>query len=230
MLLVACALAGGVLAQKTMKPWNEWSKKEALKILDDSPWGKTQVDTDLAEMFYSPTAAVTDSRRVEQGASNQPVSLKFHIRFLSAKPIRQAFARMVELQQTSPNPQLSERLRGFANAESNDWIFVAVASESNEQRVSVPVMQIFRTATTEQLKNKTYLERKDGKRLWLHEYLAPTADGMGAKFSFPRLVNGEPFITADSGEVRFYSEVSEKIKINMRFKTSNMMYDSKLEY
>lgn len=231
-LLLACVLASGASGQKNIKSWVEWSKKDAQKILNDSPWGKMQVDTDTAEMFYSPTsrAAVTDSRRVEQGANNQAVSLKFYIRFLSAKPIRQAFARLIELQQASPDPQLSERLRGFTNSESNEWIFIAVSFESNDRRVSGPVMQAFNAANTGVLKNKTYLERKDGKRLFLHEYLAPTADGMGAKFSFPRLVDGQPFITAASDEVRFYSEFSDKLKLNMRFKVAHMMYDGRLEY
>ena len=42
-------------AQKKYKPWTEWTEKDAQKILDDSPWGQTQTDTDTSEMFYSPT-------------------------------------------------------------------------------------------------------------------------------------------------------------------------------
>ena len=30
-------------AQKDLKPWQEWSRKDAEAILNDSSWGKTEV-------------------------------------------------------------------------------------------------------------------------------------------------------------------------------------------
>jgi len=53
------------------------------------------------------------------------------------------------------------------------------------------------------------------------EYRAPT-DILGAKFVFPRMLNGKPFIDADSGEVRFTTEGPEKaLKITRRLKFRN---------
>src|SRR3977135_4260875 len=37
--------------------WMELPKKDAEKLLNESPWSHTQVDTDVSEMFYSPTKA-----------------------------------------------------------------------------------------------------------------------------------------------------------------------------
>ena len=91
-------------------------------------------------------------------------------------------------------------------------------------------MQTFSSAITSILKNNTYLETKDGKRVFLHEYKAPIKDGMGAKFVFPRTVDEKPFINSESGYLRFYAEMTNNIKLNMRFKISDMMYDGKLEY
>ena len=53
---------------------------------------------------------------------------------------------------------------------------------------------------------------------------------MGAKFVFPRALKDEPFVTAQSGYLRFYAEMDKNIKLNMRFKVSEMIYDGKLEY
>ena len=53
--LLACALVAGAVAQKKMKPWGEWSEKDARKILDVSTWAQTQVETNTSEMFYRPT-------------------------------------------------------------------------------------------------------------------------------------------------------------------------------
>src|SRR5262245_13298179 len=90
------AITGDALGQQN-KPWTEWSKKDAEKILSDSPWSQTQVETDTSEMFYSPTSdprapgvrtTGTSGNRQAQGATNQAVNVKYHIRFFSARPVR----------------------------------------------------------------------------------------------------------------------------------------------
>jgi hypothetical protein len=104
----------------------------------------------------------------------------------------------------------------------------------------MPAMQLFSSAVLGTLKNNTYLELKNGKRLFIEDYKAPINDGLGAKFIFPRMVNGAPFITAESGEVRFYSELpgpgeqggsgSKGLVLNMRFSVASFMYEGLLEY
>ena len=234
LLLILCSLGGLVSAQKKMKPWTEWSKKDAEKILNDSPWGQTQIATDTSEMTYRPTVTATTadrsvSDRTERGAVNQEVFVKYRIRFLSARPIRQAFARVIEIEQKQADSKLLEQLRSFVDRSFEEYIVVAVAFESSDQRFSGPVMQEINSAVASTLKNSTYLERKDGKRLFLMDYRAPISDGMGAKFVFPRMVDGEPFIKPDSGEVRFFAEVGKKVKLDMRFKVSEMALEGRLE-
>ena len=226
-----------VTAQKKDKPWTDWSKKDAEKMLNDSPWAQTQTDTDTSQMFYSPTsdprlgAGVTSTTgtRIAEGATNQSVNVSFHVRFFSAKPIRQALARLMELQQKPP-AEVVTKLHSFAELKSTSSIIITVTYESNDQRYSGVVMQAFNSATTGTLKNTTYLERNDGKRLFLEEYVLPGKDGFGARFIFLRELNGQPFITKDTGEVRFYAEYPNGIKVNRRFKVSDMIYDGGLEY
>ncbi len=246
MLIITLVFAFSLLAtaQKKYKPWHEWNEKEALKMLNDSPWGQTQTETNTSEMFFSPTTSGGNTRgaattttggnsgiggandRNAQGATNQAVNVNFRIRFLSAKPVRQAFAKRLMLQ----NPQAEAQLKAFAEQTSNEWIVVAVDYDGSDQRFTGRVMQAFNSANMGILANATYLERKDGKRLFLKDYKAPISDGMGAKFIFPRMDEDKPFIAEDSGYVRFYSEVGKEIKLNMRFKVPEMMYDGRLEY
>jgi len=170
-----------------------------------------------------------DDARLGSGATNQAVNVKFHVRFLSARPIRQAFVRVMELQQ-KPNPQASETLHRFAEVKWENSIIVAATFESTDQRYSGTVMQAFNSAVTGTLKNNTYLERSDGKRLFLEEYLPPGKDGFGARFIFLREMNGQPFITTGAGEVRFYAQYANGIKIDRRFKVADMLYNGALEY
>lgn len=238
LVLLAVVAAETVIGQKQPKAWKEWSKSEAEKILNDSPWAHFQVDTDLSEMFFQPT---TDSRtsggrapnansRLEQGATNQATSLKYGIRFFSARPVRQAFIRMIQLQQKNIEPDVVARLNNFAEVTSDDSIIIAVTIEGTDKRSLGKAMQIIESAATGTLKNSTYLERNDGKRLFLEQYAPPGRDGFGARFIFPRIVDERPFLTTDFNDVRFVAEFGTAIKLNMRFKVVDMMLDGKLEY
>ena len=247
-VLLALISAAAVPAQKRTT-WMELPTKDAEKILNDSPWAHTQVDTDVSEMFYSPTRQGTPSvarstattaptggqqsvnnRRADQGAVNQAVSIKYRICFLSAKPVRQAFAKMVLASQHQSDDNLVAQLQAFVDRDFSPYIVIAVSVEANDARFSGPIMQEINSANTGSLKNSTYLEREDGKRLFLSSYLAPIQDGLGAKFIFPRSENGEFFLTAQHGTVRFVAEFSDSFKLNMRFKVSDMMFEDKLEY
>ena len=96
-LLLATAITFTTNAQKKLKPWQEWSRKDAETILNDSSWGKTQIETDASELFFRPQAAPdarngrsnADPTRDERGgATNQATDVKYRVRFLSAKPKR----------------------------------------------------------------------------------------------------------------------------------------------
>lgn len=226
-------------AQKNNKPWTDWSKKDAEKILSDSPWAQTQTDTDNSQMFYSPTtrpgtAAITQPPSVNiergvMGATNQSVDVKFHVRFFSARPVRQALARIMELDQKPPADMIT-RLHNFAELKSTNSIIVTVTYESNDQRYSGIVMQQFNSAITATLKNEAYLERSDGKRLFLEEYIPPGKDGFGARFIFLRELDGQPFITANIGQVRFHAQYPNGLKVDRPFKVADMIYQGGLEY
>jgi len=242
-----------VAAQQKARAWSEWSKEEAERILNDSPWAQTQIETNTSEMTYSPTSgtAVAGTRttgtpttgmrseqternrnRAVEGAYNQAVSITYRVRFLSARPIREALAAMILLEQGKPElaAQVKSQMQQFVDANYHDYIVVTVDYEASDQRLTAKAFQDFGAAAAGTLKNNTYLERADGKRVFLMDYRAPIQDGLGAKFVFPRIVDERPFLNNDSGEVRFYSEVGPNVKLNRRFKISSMIYQGRLEY
>jgi hypothetical protein len=190
-------------------------------------------------MFFSPTSDPrlggrtpgNDSSRLEQGATNQSVDVKFRIRFFSARPVRQALARMMQLEKKY-DPATAERLRAFAELEATNSIIVTVTFETTDGRFSGKAMQAFNSAVTGTLKNNTFLERSsDGKRLFIEEYVPPGKDGFGARFIFLRTLPAEqPFVTPQAGEIRFASELSQNLKLNTTFKVAQMMYNGQLEY
>lgn len=244
-ILFACSIlilfAASAAAQKT-KPWTEWSEKDAEKILNDSAWGQTQTEgntssqPDQTSAISSTTAAkesqVRDVRAAKNAESGEKsgaaMSVHYRVRLLSAKPIRAAFVRMIELQ--GAPPEKVAQLRTFVDRDFGDYIVVTITMDGNDQKRMKPVVEELTGADATVLKTTTFLERKDGKRIALMDYRAPIQDGLGAKFVFSRMLDGKPFIDADSGEVRFATEIGKAAKIKGRFKVSEMMYDGKLEY
>ena len=242
-VLFACSIlilfAVSATAQKT-KPWTEWSEKEAEKILNDSAWGQTQTEGDTSSQPDSTSAitATTAARReamntkaaanVESGEKRGPTSVHYRVRLLSAKPIRAAFVRMIEIQ--GAPPEKVAQLRTFVDRDFADYIVITITMDGNDPKRMGQAKEEIGNADATVLKTTTYLERKDGKRVSLLDYRAPIQDGLGAKFVFPRMIDGKPFVEANSGEVRFSTEVGKALKISKRFKVAEMIYDGKLEY
>lgn len=224
-LTICLTAAGSVVGQHPNKPWKEWSKKDAEKILNDSPWAQLQIDMDFMET--SPLTRPKDpsvTNRLKQGEG-----LTYGIRFFSARPVRQAFVRTIQLQQKNLAPDMLSRLNGFAELPSKDSVIVAVTIECPDSNLLGKAMAIVWHAATPTLKPTTYLERNDGKRVFLEEYAPPGKDGFGARFIFPRTLDGKPFLSAEFTTVRFVSDLGD-IKFHMTFKVNEMMLDGKLEF
>ena len=231
-------LAVPAVAQKTT-PWTEWSEKEAAKILNDSAWGQTQTEVAEAEptsvSAVTPTTAarredqrISSAINVQSGESKTRASINYRVRFLSAKPVRAAFVRMIELQ--GATPERVAELRPFVDRDFGDYIVIALSIDGTDQKRLGPSTEAIKTAEEAALQKSTYLERKDGVKLFLTNFRAPAPDGLGAKFVFPRVVDGKPFLDPSSGEFKFVLEIGKTIKINRKFKVADMMYDGKLEY
>jgi hypothetical protein len=232
--IAALSFQSSGLAQWDKKPYSGWDEKQAAKVLNDSPWGQTQTATDTSMMFDT-------GRRLDSGQSRvaDVTDLNFRIRLLSAKPIRQALTRVLELQSKGPlDEQFASRLKAFAAADFPDYVVVAVLCEASRPSTKLnEATALLNKLTTSELKNNTYLLVKGGHRIPVQEYQSPKRDGFGAKFIFPRQVDGKPLLTADSGEILFYSDLNNAFSFNnkpfalsMRFNVKEMMYEGKLEY
>jgi hypothetical protein len=229
LLIVALATlcAGTVTAQWNKKPYKDWSEKEALAVLNDSPWGQTQTYTDTSHMF-------DEGRAVDSGARREieVPEIRFRIRFFSSKPIRQATSRIIELKQKGQlSKQLGAQLDALSNATFADYIIITVTAETAKAGSLMGLAaSLLDRQTTAQLKNDTYLSTKGGKRVFLLEYQPPRNDGLGARFVFPRIVDGKPFISLDDEGVLFHSELNAGPDLEMRFKVKDMIFQGVLEF
>ena len=229
-------LITSVLLAQTRKPWVEWNLKETTKILNESAWGQTQLETRQAESGSTAITNTGSSRNMTPRDASKELPgaitsyIKYYIRLLSAKPVRQAVVRKLILDSPEMDMERKEQLKVFANATTSDFIVVAVAAEARDASMARDALQAFKNASLDTLKDSTYLERSDGQRTRLVDFKAPVADGLGAKFVFERTLNNHPFVEPGSGQLKFYSKLSENIKLEARYKVSEMRYEGRLEY
>ena len=235
-LFLFCSLTAS--AQWNKKPYTEWSEKEATRLLEESAWAQTQAFTEHSEaqsLEKDTRGRVTDTSRSDDLGSSRTSDLpvvNFHIRFLSAKPVRQAIGRLMELRQKGNlSEQAAARLKAFATSDSTDVIIVAVLVDAPKvTNTFQEARALIYKQTTAELKNNTYLLVKGGERVYLQEYQRPGSDGLGARFIFPRVLNGKPVIGAENESVRFYSELSTTYTLNRSYKVKDMTFGGKLEY
>lgn len=183
------------------------------KTLNNSAWGKTQTETDTSEMFFSPTRPGSslpagaqanpgsvreqqsrNNERTGRGAYNQAVSVNYRIRFFSARPIREALAKLFVINNPTASAELLNDWKGFVDRDFGPFIVLTVSYDAEDGRMLGPAIQAFASSTADTLRTTTYLERNDGKRVFLSGYRPPSEDGIGAKFVFPRQVDGKPFL------------------------------------
>ena len=241
---VIVLLAVNASAQKDQKdkPWTDWSQKEALKVLTDSGWAQSQSETTEQQVGAGSAITATESRNAaglgsaqktesgeNMGRRDASLSTIYHVGFLTAKPVRAALIRMIELQQPETSADKVTERRAFVDRDFGDYIVIVLKLEGSDRDKLKPMNKSLAESTKDTFKDVVYLERKDGKRVSLLDYRVPGPDGMGAKFIFPRTLEGNPFLDASSGEVRVYMEIG-KTKLSRKFKVADMMYDGKLEY
>jgi hypothetical protein len=161
--------------------------------------------------------------------------------------------RIIELSDKPPDDAASQKMGAWANLRADDQIIVSVAHESTDKGSLSLLTRALASVTTESLKTSVYLERKDGKRLYMTEYVPPSKDLFGARYKFPRTIDGQPFLRPDSGVIRFHAELvpkapeasgngtpspttdssrsaSPKFRVDVKFKVAEMIYNGDLEY
>lgn len=228
--LLICLVIGSTALAQENKPWSSWSKKDAEKILNSSAWSQTVIKGEApVDMRVRSGSSANQSQGV-QGPPPEPQEINFRIRLLSAKPIREAFAARLIVAQPDRAAELTPQLQTIIDEGFGDFIVVGVNADSRNPRALGAALRGLSMLRTDQLANKVYLERKDGKRLQLLEYKPPVADDMGGKFIFARSLDGEPFIAAGSGNFKFVLNLPNDMDLNARFDIGKLTYKGTLEF
>jgi hypothetical protein len=177
--------------QVTDKPFRKWTLEEALGVLTNSPWAKQETYTRVV-------AGIGSGISGEKEIYNT-----FFVRFLSARPIREAYARVIQIQSSydrlnrEDKKKLDADLESGLHADFNRWIVVTLGFRSNDPNVEMQVKQFLQVQTTETMKSRAFISTTHISRLDLAAYYPPREDIVGAKFVFPRKIGGIPVVFAE---------------------------------
>lgn len=226
--------ATALSAQEWDEPFEKWNATYVNRMISDSPWSQNQI-------LSTPLGGKDSGLQGEKEIYN-----KFTVRFFSALPVRQAYVRMMQLlnkyDEMAPEQraEFDSRFKRALSLDVSDRVIVAVDFSSNDPDSIREMKQFLETARTETIKQSVYLIGEHLGRVSLKEYFPPSKDGTGAKFIFPRTMNGKPVIAAGDKEARFEFLVpvidrnaggqTNLQKLSVPFKVEKMVYKGELSY
>jgi len=183
------------------KPFRKWTLEEAVEILTQSPWAREETFTRVVGGIGSGVLG------------EKEIYSTFFVRFLSARPVREAYARVQQIQAGYDQAAAQEKRRIDASLasvlklDSSRWIVVAVSFRSNDSSIELRMKEFFDVETTESMQSKAHLATARYPQLELSAYFPPRDDAVGAKFVFPRKVDDQPVVAREDQTVTFELEV-----------------------
>ena len=214
----------GVAAPAAGDSYRLWTLEEAVGVLNQSSWASQETFTRVVGGIGSGV----------QG--EKEIYSTYFVRFLSAAPIRQAYARIRQIRGRYDELQQDEReeidrdLDRLLNLDVDRWIVVAITFRSNDPREQARVDRFLEGQTTQTIRTRAYLSSDRFPRVQLHAYFPPRDAAVGARFVFPRRVEGIPVVNSDDRLVVFEFETpGAGSRLRARFPVAAMEVNGRLE-
>ncbi len=208
-------------AGRPLKPFQEWSKKEAQQILEDSPWAKNQEVrlryADTARRIAGGTVPSategalinTPSNQAEMGGAEAPIDFQFTLHLRSALTVRQALVRIKQLEmnydQMAPKDRAAfdTKYKGLLDCPACGQNYVLTLSAASKQRPGAdPVFTVYKGGRLADLQRYIFIANSRGERRDLIHFVPPKAPGDEAVFYFARFnEKGEPLLTSIDTEL-----------------------------
>jgi len=179
------------------EPFWKWSLAKAVKILNSSAWARQ-------ETFTSVIPGVGSGQ-----AGEKEIYSTFYVRFLSAEPIREAYARVLQIEHGydrltgEKKRRFDQLLEPLLGLDTDEWVVIALGFRSNDPEQESQIRRYFQSQTTATLRDKVFLSTDQYSQVRIHAYFPPVEESVGAKFVFPRTIGGADLVSAGKGRISF---------------------------
>lgn len=251
-LVVALVATLPVFGQKFLqKPYKEWTKDEAMKVISDVPWAdRYQSERGLdAAALQQQRREQADTRlsggdRGNLGVSGIPIPIV--IRMFSALPIRQAMVRLQQIEAGYDKMNSEDKAKfdaskvAFLDCKICKDFYVVTITKYKDSSTTGVSDGIFQSLKLVDMQGKVWLENDKGQRRELTEFTPPKNEVDSAVFFFKRTDEaGTPFFSPSDKLVKFM--FSNELRDNknaysgliprlFEFKAPKMVVDGKLEF
>jgi len=188
------ALSAGSFGEAQVQ---KWPLSRAVEILNSSPWARHETFTRVVGGIGS---GVSGEKEIFD---------TFYVRFLSAQPVREAVARIQQIQYGYDQLGAEERqrfdqlIRPGLDLDVGSWVVVAVSFRSNDPNEESAARRFFQKETAETLRNKAFLSTDRFSQVPIAAYFPPREEAIGAKFIFPRTIDGVPVASKTDKKISF---------------------------
>lgn len=175
----------------------KWSQAEAVEVLNRSPWSRTVTFTRVVPGIGS---GVSGEKEIYNA---------FYVRFLSARPIREAYTRIQLIKYGYDKLSQGDRSRFSTLIEDRvaqdyrDWVVVVVSFRSNDPNQESVVRKYFASQTSGTLMNRAFLSTDRFPQVRLEAYYPPGEEEVGARFVFPRSIEGAEILSKEDNQIVF---------------------------
>lgn len=228
------------------KPYTEWSREEAARVLNASSWAMQQevrikFDKELqkAAGSYSGVSGAAAAQAQTEVTTQMPVDFIFTLRLRSAVPVRQALVRLKTLD-TDFEKMTREQMEAFDKlakgllecpACAGNYV-VTLSSRSKNSPGADAVFTVLKGGRISDLQRYVFIANERGERRNLVHFVAPKAPGDEATFFFPRLDDkGEPLLKPDTRELIINLNDNRPNSIsNFRIDVRKIIVNGKVEF
>lgn len=244
-LMLVAAISTAAQEGLLKKPFQEWSKAEVTKLLNDSAWARTQEIRirplrQVRSVAGQPETTGTADRQAPLGAAVEPRDFRFTIRLHSALPIRQALLRREQLKWNYDQKSAADRKAFDLQAKQllldcavcADYYVVSVGFSSTNSSGTDMIYQWFGAATLPSIKGYIYIANELGERRDLADFIPPKAPGDDVYFVFPRRdEKDQPLLTVTDKKLVFrMSDANANSVTNFTLDVGRMIVGGKVEF
>ena len=254
LIAIAVSAATSILYSqevRPLKPFQEWSKKEAEGVLEESPWAAKQE----VRIRYASTArriaggavpstsagAITDTTSTsgEMGGAEAPVDFVFTLRLRSAVIVRRALVRLKQLETNYDQMSKVERaafdakLKGLLECPACEQNYVVTLSSKSKQRPGADaIFTAFKGGRLADLQRYVFIANGRGDRRDLIHFVPPKAPGDEAIFYFPRFnEKGEVLLTpADTELITNFTNNDINMNTNFKIDVSKLLVNGQIDF
>jgi len=233
------------------KSYQQWSKKETAKVLEEPPWTlKQEVRlryANAARRIAGGTVpsesegGVTDtaSTKAELGGAEAPVDFQFTLRLRSALIVRQALVRLKQLEANydqminADRAAFDAKFKGLLECPACEQNYVLTLSSKSKQRPGADaIFTAFKGGRLADLQRYIFIANGRGERRDLVHFVPPKVPGDEAIFYFPRFnEKGEALLTpADNELVTNFTNNDVNMNTNFRIDVSKLVVNGRVDF